>query len=196
MEQKEVGTRLIDRAALRNEVETLLRHGRRIVFNKDSLLLTPLADLMEQSSHVTVVAGALECANTTLERFEALQGENERPRVCLETCSRWAHGLVVMPIAKRAILDCHAAANEYGDREAVALCHAVAQAGSTVNCKGHAMGLPLYELTAIVHRYRNTHGDYIEAVVEKSAWFLARLVHCHQETAHILQQRWAGFLVK
>ena len=55
-----------------------------------------------------------------------------------------------MPIAKRAILDCHAMAKELTNPADIARCHAVGQACSVVHTAGHALGYPMYELTAIV----------------------------------------------
>lgn len=55
-----------------------------------------------------------------------------------------------MPIAKKAILDSHAVAKETEDRIYAALCHAIGHYGATVHVETHAIGLPFYELTAIV----------------------------------------------
>ena len=54
---------------------------------------------------------------------------------------------------KRQILACHAAAKQVTGREDAALCHAVGQACSVVHTAGHALGFPIYELTAIVYRH-------------------------------------------
>ena len=58
-----------------------------------------------------------------------------------------------MPEAKRAILNCHAVAKELTNKEDIALCHAIGQACGVVHTVGHAIGLPIYELTAIVYKY-------------------------------------------
>ena len=57
------------------------------------------------------------------------------------------------PEARRSILACHAAAKQVTGREDAALCHAVGQACSVVHTAGHALGFPIYELTAIVYRH-------------------------------------------
>lgn len=55
-----------------------------------------------------------------------------------------------MPAARRAILAAHAAAKETADPVSIALCHAIGQACGTVHVETHAIGLAMYELTALV----------------------------------------------
>ena len=55
--------------------------------------------------------------------------------------------------AQREILNCHALAKELTVQEDRARCHAIAQACSVVHTQGHAMGFPIYDLTAIVLHY-------------------------------------------
>lgn len=54
-----------------------------------------------------------------------------------------------MPEAKRAILDVHAMARDMRSPADAALCHAVGQGCSCVHTPKHALGLPVYELTAV-----------------------------------------------
>ena len=65
-----------------------------------------------------------------------------------------------MPVAKRAILDVHAMAKLMDDPVDAALCHAVGQGCSCVHTPKHALGLPVYELTAVFL----TGGDPEESV--------------------------------
>lgn len=55
-----------------------------------------------------------------------------------------------VPAARRAILAAHAAAKETADPVSIALCHAIGQACGTVHVETHAIGLAMYELTALV----------------------------------------------
>ena len=54
-----------------------------------------------------------------------------------------------MALPRRAILDLHAMAKTLSDPADAARCHAVAQACSAVHTEAHAIGLAVYELTAI-----------------------------------------------
>lgn len=96
---------------------------------------------------------ALDCAQIPLEHFELKYPNETRLRTCLEVSKSWARGEIKMPLARRAILNAHAVAKEIDDPEYDALCHAIGHAGATVHAKCHAIGLPMYELTAIVIKY-------------------------------------------
>ncbi len=98
-----------------------------------------------------------------------------------------------MPVAKRAILDCHAMAKELSDPADIARCHAVGQACGVVHTAGHALGYPMYELTAIVleHGLDNCR-DFVEA---RALQYTEKLL-CHQEREPNLSANWAAFLRK
>lgn len=55
-----------------------------------------------------------------------------------------------MPASKRAIIGCHALAKELSSAADIARCHTVGQACATVHAKGHAIGFPIYDLTAMI----------------------------------------------
>ena len=96
-----------------------------------------------------------------------------------------------MPVAKQAILASHAVAKEINDDEYGALCHAIGHAGATVHVGTHAIGLPLYELTALVLRCGKV--NYARLVNEKIHDYSARLEYW-QEHASLQNFKWAGFL--
>ena len=85
-----------------------------------------------------------------LRELESRYPGDHRPREAVEAARAWAAGEIKMPLAKRATLDCHAMARELTDPADIARCHAVGQACSVVHTAGHAMGYPIYELTALV----------------------------------------------
>ena len=91
-------------------------------------------------------------AHTRLQRNRKLLflPGDRRPRAALDAAWLWARGRLKMPVAQRAILDCHAMAKDVTTAADAALCHAVGQACGTVHTAGHAMGYPVYELTALV----------------------------------------------
>lgn len=133
----------MEEAALR------LKRKNQILFSKEGLWELDL--LLRQQNRRTVVCWALEMAADILTELSARLPGEERPAQCLADARRWAAGEIRMPEAKRAILACHAAAKELPPYEA-ALCHALAQGCSVVHTSGHAMGLPIYQLTALVRR--------------------------------------------
>jgi len=135
---------------------------------------------------------ALDCAKLPLEQFDAKYPNERRPRTCLEICEAWARGRIKMPAAKRAVLDSHKAAKEFNDREYGALCHAIGHAGATVHVETHALGLPMYELTAIVLKYGKD--NFSKPVSERIENYYNRLLYW-QENTDRLGLDWAYFLL-
>ena len=136
---------------------------------------------------------ALDCAKITLEYFEKKYTDEKRPRNCIELCESWAKGEIKMPKAKRAILESHAVAKEIDDEEYAALCHGIGHAGATVHTESHALGLPMYELTALVLKYGQDRFE--EPVREKIDYYYNNLLYWRNNIDK-LKLDWADFLKK
>lgn len=175
-----------------SDVEIKLKKRNKLLFSRDSQCLQELIKLIQLQNHRTLVMWALDCAKPTLEQFEAKYPDKRRPRTCLELCEAWARGKIKMPIAKQAILDAHAVAKEIDDSEYGALCHAIGHAGATVHVETHALGLPIYELTAIVLKYGKD--NFSNPVSEKINYYCSRLLYW-QETTEKIGISWADFLL-
>ena len=175
-----------------SDVEIKLKKRNKILFSRDSQCLQELIKLIQLQNHRILVMWALDCAKLPLEQFEAKYPDERRPRTCLELCEAWARGKIKMPMAKRAILDSHAAAKKIDDSEYAALCHAIGHAGATVHVETHALGLPVYELTAIVLKYGND--NFPKPVSEKINYYYNRLLYW-QENTDKLGLDWADFLL-
>lgn len=176
-----------------DDVEAKIKKKNKILFSRQSACLQDLIRQMDAQSHRTLVMWAFSCAQTTLDWFETKYPGEYRPRTALALCDQWASGKIKMPVAKRGILDAHAAAKDLDDPVYAALCHAIGHAGATVHIGAHALGLPLYELTAIVL----DHGceNYQAAVFEKIQDYQQQLIYWQ---AHIssYEREWAGFLLR
>ena len=149
-------------------------------------------DVHIKSRFSSSVMWALDCAKRPLGQFEAKYPDESRPRTCLELCGVWVRGKIKMPIAKQAILDSHAVARKIDDSEYGALCHAIGHAGATVHVETHALGLPIYELTAIVLKYGKD--NFPKPVSEKMNYYYNRLLYW-QENTDKLGLDWADFLL-
>lgn len=103
----------------------------------------------------------------------------------------WASGKVKMPIAKRAILDCHAAAKEISSAADIARFHAVGQACATVHANGHAIGFPIYDLTAMIQDNGTYNCD--EMIHERVNYYIERLVYWKENYKND-RGEWAKFL--
>ncbi|HBW38915.1 putative immunity protein [Desulfosporosinus sp. BICA1-9] len=175
-----------------SDVEIKLMKRNKLFFSRDSQCLQELINLIQLQKHRTIVMWALDCAKLPLEQFEAKYPDERRPRTCLELCEAWARGKIKMPMAKQAILDSHAVAKKIDDSEYGALCHAIGHAGATVHVETHALGLPIYELTAIVIKYGKD--DFSKPVSEKINYYYNRLLYW-QENTEKLGLAWADFLL-
>lgn len=175
------------------EIRAKLRRGNQILFTRDSECLQPLLSLIRRQSHKALVLWALEgCLSPLSLLFERMPGET-RPRQALHAAHRWAQGALTMPAARHAILDAHAAAKDTCDPVAVALCHAVGQACAAVHTETHAIGLAMYELTALVRLY-GLDGCAVP-LSQKLETYAQRLMHW-QTDAERHPGPWAAFLLR
>lgn len=174
-----------------DEVRQKLHRKNQILFSPDSPFLRELADTLPDCSHRTLVLWALELAEEDVRVLEAAYPEDSRPRGALAAAWMWSSGTIKMRAAQRAILDCHAVAKEISSPEHIALCHAVGQACGVVHTPGHAMGLPIYELTALIRRDGLEHCR--EAVENRRQIYLDRLAYWREHAAQA-DKPWAPFL--
>lgn len=176
-----------------DEVRAKLHRKRQVLFSKDSIFLQDLELLLRSQSHRAVVLWAFDRAEETVKKLEAKYPAENRPRAALEAARLWAAGGIKMPIAKKEILNCHKLAKELQSLEDTALCHAIGQACGTVHTSGHAIGFPIYDLTAVVRSYGIDHcrtpletrkQEYIEKIMYWGS---------HYES---YSGKWAGFMLK
>lgn len=131
-------------------VQARIKARRGILFSQDDPLLLPLRQALERQNRRVVVLWALELAEESAAELARRRPGETRPMEAVATSRTWAAGHIKMPLAKQAILQCHALARELPDPADQALCHAVGQAASVVHTPRHAMGYPIYALTATV----------------------------------------------
>ena len=175
------------------EVKAKAKRKNQILFSKDSLLLTDLCQLIAQANRRALILWALELAEETTRELAEKYPENHRPREAIAASRAWAAGEIKMPIAKQAILNCHAMAKELTASADIARCHAVGQACSVVHTVGHALGYPMYELTAIILEQGL---DGCRESVEQRLMYYEQRLRYWVEYEKTCQQNWAGFLKK
>ena len=175
------------------EVKAKAKRKNQILFSKDCLLLDELCQLMEQANRQVLVLWALELAEESARVLAEKYPEDFRPKEAVEAATSWAKGQIKMPIAKQAILNCHTMAKDLENPADIARCHAVGQACSVVHTVGHALGYPMYDLTAIVLELGLD--DCRESVEQRVMYYEQRLRYW-VEYEKTCQQNWAGFLKK
>ena len=175
------------------EVKAKAKRKNQILFSKDSLLLTDLCQLIAQANRRALILWALELAGKTTWELAEKYPEDHRPQEAIAASRAWAAGEIKMPIAKQAILNCHAMAKELTNPADIARCHAVGQACSVVHTVGHALGYPLYALTTIVLELGL---DDCRDFIEQRVMYYTQRLRYWMEFEKTCQQNWAGFLKK
>ena len=175
------------------EVSAKAKRHNQILFSKESLLLDNLRHLIDQSNRRALTLWALELAEDTVLQLAERYPEDLHPGEAIAASRAWAAGEIKMSIAKRAILNCHAMAKELTDPADISRCHAVGQACSVIHTVGHALGYPMYELTAIVleHGLENCRDP-----IEQRVMYYEQRLRYWTEYEKTCQLNWAGFLEK
>ena len=175
------------------DVKAKAKRKNQILFSKDSLLLTDLCQLIAQANRRALILWALELAEETARELAGKYPEDPRPLDAIAASRAWASGEIKLPIAKQANLNCHAMAKELADPADIARCHAVGQACSVIHTVGHALGYPMYELTAIVLELGL---DNCREPIEQRVMYYKQRIRYWMEYEKNCQQSWAGFLKK
>lgn len=174
------------------EVKDKIKRKRSVLFDIDGQPTERIYSELCNADRKAVVIWALDFAEDCAKRLKEL-GESDADRAisAILLARMWAAGDIKMPQAKRAILDCHAAAKVTTNHEAIALFHAVGQACSTVHTKRHAPGLYVYELTAYVLRYG---ADDCKEMIEKRIEEYLSTLKDIQTHIDNYGDRWAKFM--
>lgn len=158
------------------EVTQKIARKNQILFSPQSVLLQDLSLLAQEQTRRTLILWAFDLAEEAVDRLEEKYPAEQRPRSALEASKLWAQGKIKIPVAKKEIL----------------CCHAIGQACSVVHTRGHAMGFPIYELTALVHRYGPE--KWKEAIESRNRQYLEKL--CFWRDNSQKQWEWTAFLQK
>lgn len=177
-----------------NWIETVrarIKRKNKVLFRLDDAILSDISAMLNSSSRKAIVLWAFELAEEGIDTLEFRCPQDDRARKSLELSKRWARGDIKMPTAKSAILNCHGAAKDTKNEVCVALFHAVGQACSCVHTSDHALGFPIYELTAIVRELGIESCE--DAIIERISEYESFLIKAQKEAlSH--PGPWASFL--
>lgn len=172
-------------------LEKRIKAKRQILFSKEDDPIRDLMLLLDRQPRKAVILWALNLAEETVCVLKDRYPEEKRAENALVLTRLWAAGEIKMPIAKRAILDCHAAAKETRNPSDIALFHAVGQACGTVHTTGHAIGYPIYALTALI-REKGTD-DCEQLINQKIKSYIEELLYWGEHYMDV-PCSWAKFI--
>jgi hypothetical protein len=175
-----------------DDVKIKLLKKNQLLFSRKSACLQELLELIRKQNHRTLVMWVFICVEEPLKILKENYPDEKRPEDAIRLCKEWAKGKVKMPIAKKALLQVHTMAKEIKNPVHIALCHAVGQACAAVHVETHAIGLPIYELGAIVKQYGiNNCQNTIE---NKIKYYIETLNYCEKNIDND-RDNWADFLL-
>lgn len=175
-----------------DDVKIKLKKKNKILFSRESECLQGLLKLIRKQKHRTLVLWAFECIQESIDIINSHYPDDHRVDKAVELCKKWAKGEVKMAEAKKALLEVHAITKEITDLSDIALCHAIGQALACIHVETHAIGLPIYELTAVVRKYGID--DCYEKIINKIEYYQNTLEQC-EEKIDYLECKWAPFLL-
>ena len=176
---------------LLQEIQSKQRKKRALYFSPQSPCLQELSHLLSQQSRRTIILWALDLAEADAAQLQQRYPQAHQPRAAIQAARDWAAGRCNMPAARQAILACHALAKTITAPADIALCHAIGQACSVVHTPKHALGLPIYELTALVHQQGCE--DCLPYLNQRLQIYLEKLLFWQAQAPHSAQP-WAEFL--
>ena len=126
---------------------------RKMLRNWEAPHIRTLMKLIETQSKTTLARWAADYAERELlPLWNKHCPEDVRPQNTLNAARAWLAGAIKLPLAKAAILNCHAAAREAeGTPAAQAAARAIGQGASTIHSARHSIGLALYGALAIAY---------------------------------------------
>ena len=168
-----------------------LKKRRMVLFEANDPCLLELSDLLGQSDRKTITLWALSLCEETKDYLKRKYPMDQSVEKAYLLTKNWAQGRIKMPAARKAILTCHGAAKEISSLEDMALYHALGQGLSVVHTVKHAMGYPIYELTAMVRRYGLE--ESVPYIRERTSFYVELLLALRQrkEDSFIT---WASFI--
>lgn len=127
--------------------------GRKMLSNWDASYIQSLVKLIETQSKVTLANWAVDYAEQgILPLWSKYYPDDLRPQKALNAAREWLSGAIKLPLAKAAILECHAAAREAdANPVAQAAARAIGQSASTIHSARHCIGLALYGAIAVAY---------------------------------------------
>ena len=126
---------------------------RKMISDWKAPYIRSLMKLIETQSKTTLANWVLDYAEQVILPLWFKQKPNDlRPLNALNAAREWLSGVIKLPQAKVAILECHTSAREAeGNPIAQAAARAIGQCASTIHSARHCIGLALYGTLAVAY---------------------------------------------
>ena len=126
---------------------------RKMLSDFDAPSIQSLVKLIETQSKATLANWAVDYADRViLPLWIKYDPDDLRPQNALNAAREWLSGAIKLPQAKKAILECHAAAREARvNLAAQAAARAIGQSASAIHSARHSIGLALYGALAVAY---------------------------------------------
>ena len=171
-----------------NDVLVKYKKKNKVLFSRESHCLQTLLEALRSKQQATIVLWALESCESIYHQLD--DDPNDTIIQAIDLCWQWARGEIKMPQAKASILQVHGLAKQIDDPVKIAYYHAIGQGLSAIHVETHAIGLVMYELTAII---RKNGIDCVECLDQKIENYIQ---HLHQCEKNVNRYTWASFLLK
>ena len=127
--------------------------ARKMISDWNAPYIQSLMKLIETQSKATLVIWAVDYSEQfILPLWSRYYPEDLRPQNALDAAREWLSGAIKLPVAKKAIMECHGAAREAdANPVAQAAARAIGQAASTIHSARHCIGIALYGALAIAY---------------------------------------------
>ena len=136
---------------------------RKMLNDCDAPYILSLMRLIETQSKPTLANWAVDYSEKViLLLWSKHYPDDLRPQNALDTAREWLKGSIKLPQAKKAILECHAAAREAeANPVAQAAARAIGQSASTIHSATHCLGLALYGALAVAYDTLKTDAPWV-----------------------------------
>lgn len=162
----------------------------KLWFRKGKGLIAELEKAVSDKSRKTIVLWSLSLANEVRDKLSHQLYNDSRPKAAIDMSTDWAFGRCKMQQARACINSCHSLCKDDISEIDSLYCHAIGQACSTVHTPKHAMGLPMYYLTAIAKLYGISNCK--DAILERYEHYLDKLKFCEGQVNEYAG--WADFM--
>lgn len=127
--------------------------ARKMLSDWEAPYIQSLMRLIETQSKKTLANWAVDYSQKVLlPLWSQYHPMDQRPKGALQAARKWLEGSIKLPEAKKAILECHAAARETeGEPVAQAAARAIGQSASTIHSATHCIGLAFYGALAVAY---------------------------------------------